>query len=51
MTPIVLASGRGSNIEDVDGNRFVDLVAGFGSVLLGHGAAAVNWQRSLVVRH
>lgn len=41
MTPIVLASGRGSNIEDVDGNRYVDLVAGFGSVLLGHGAASI----------
>jgi 4-aminobutyrate aminotransferase/(S)-3-amino-2-methylpropionate transaminase len=41
MTPIVLASGRGSNIEDVDGNRYVDLVAGFGSVLLGHGAPAI----------
>jgi 4-aminobutyrate aminotransferase/(S)-3-amino-2-methylpropionate transaminase len=41
MTPIVLASAEGSNIEDVDGNRYVDLVAGFGSVLLGHGAAAV----------
>jgi 4-aminobutyrate aminotransferase/(S)-3-amino-2-methylpropionate transaminase len=41
MTPIVLASGKGSNIEDVDGNRYVDLVAGFGSVLLGHGAAAI----------
>jgi 4-aminobutyrate aminotransferase/(S)-3-amino-2-methylpropionate transaminase len=41
MTPIVLASAKGSNIEDVDGNRYVDLVAGFGSVLLGHGAAPV----------
>lgn len=41
MTPIVLAAGRGANIEDVDGNRYVDLVAGFGSVLLGHGSASV----------
>ena len=40
-TPIVLASGRGSNVYDVDGNRYVDLAAGFGSVLLGHGATSV----------
>jgi len=34
--PIVYASGRGSNVVDVDGNRFVDLAAGFGALLLGH---------------
>ena len=39
--PIVLASGRGSNLHDVDGNRYVDLAAGFGAALLGHGATAV----------
>lgn len=41
MLPIVLASGKGSNLFDVDGNRYVDLAAGFGSVLLGHGAPSV----------
>jgi 4-aminobutyrate aminotransferase/(S)-3-amino-2-methylpropionate transaminase len=41
MIPIVLASGKGSNLFDVDGNRYVDLAAGFGSVLLGHGATSV----------
>jgi 4-aminobutyrate aminotransferase/(S)-3-amino-2-methylpropionate transaminase len=41
MAPIVLAWGQGSNLVDVDGNRFVDLAAGFGSVLLGHGDKAV----------
>jgi 4-aminobutyrate aminotransferase/(S)-3-amino-2-methylpropionate transaminase len=41
MTPIFFASGKGSNLFDVDGNRYVDLAAGFGSVLLGHGAASV----------
>lgn len=40
LAPIVLASGRGSNLYDVDGNRYVDLVAGFGSLLLGHGATS-----------
>src|SRR5262245_25688187 len=34
---IVYATGNGSNIFDLDGNRYVDLAAGFGSVLLGHG--------------
>jgi len=42
MAPIVLTSGRGSNLYDADGNRYVDLAAGFGSVLLGHGATAVS---------
>lgn len=35
---IVYASALGSNVVDVDGNRFVDLASGFGSILLGHGA-------------
>jgi 4-aminobutyrate aminotransferase/(S)-3-amino-2-methylpropionate transaminase len=35
-TPIVYASARGANVIDVDGNRFVDLAAGFGALLLGH---------------
>ena len=33
---IVYASGRGSNVVDVDGNVYVDLTAGFGALLLGH---------------
>lgn len=40
--PIVLASGKGSNLWDVDGNRYVDLAAGFGAVLLGHGPAGLT---------
>jgi 4-aminobutyrate aminotransferase / (S)-3-amino-2-methylpropionate transaminase / 5-aminovalerate transaminase len=42
LGPILLASGRGSNLYDVDANRYVDLAAGFGSVLLGHGATSVT---------
>lgn len=38
---IVLSSGRGSNVLDVDGNRYVDLAAGFGALLLGHGHESV----------
>jgi 4-aminobutyrate aminotransferase/(S)-3-amino-2-methylpropionate transaminase len=36
MAPVVYASGAGSNVTDVDGNRYVDLAAGFGALLLGH---------------
>jgi 4-aminobutyrate aminotransferase/(S)-3-amino-2-methylpropionate transaminase len=41
MLPIVLASGKGSNLFDVDGNRYVDLCAGFGALVLGHGPTPV----------
>jgi 4-aminobutyrate aminotransferase/(S)-3-amino-2-methylpropionate transaminase len=40
LGPILLASGHGSNVYDVDGNRYVDLAAGFGSALLGHCATS-----------
>jgi 4-aminobutyrate aminotransferase/(S)-3-amino-2-methylpropionate transaminase len=33
---IVFATGYGSNVMDVDGNRYVDLAAGFGALLVGH---------------
>ncbi|HET7539801.1 MAG TPA: aspartate aminotransferase family protein [Polyangiaceae bacterium] len=33
---IVYASAKGSNVIDVDSNRYVDLAAGFGALLLGH---------------
>jgi 4-aminobutyrate aminotransferase/(S)-3-amino-2-methylpropionate transaminase len=36
QAPIVYASARGSNVLDADGNRYVDLTAGFGALLLGH---------------
>jgi 4-aminobutyrate aminotransferase/(S)-3-amino-2-methylpropionate transaminase len=41
MTPIVLTRAVGSNVHDADDNRYVDLVAGFGAVVLGHGAAPI----------
>lgn len=34
--PVVYARGRGANVLDVDGNRYVDLTAGFGALSLGH---------------
>ncbi|HEY3233826.1 MAG TPA: aminotransferase class III-fold pyridoxal phosphate-dependent enzyme, partial [Polyangiaceae bacterium] len=33
---VVLCKGQGSNVLDVDGNRYVDLAGGFGAQLLGH---------------
>jgi glutamate-1-semialdehyde 2,1-aminomutase len=34
--PIYLTSGRGSEITDVDGNRYVDYHNGFGTMVVGH---------------
>jgi len=39
---IVFQTAKGVNVIDVDGNRYVDLAAGFGSLLLGHDAPAVR---------
>jgi len=39
---VVYATGRGCNVTDVDGNRYVDLAAGFGALLLGHVHPAVQ---------
>jgi 4-aminobutyrate aminotransferase-like enzyme len=36
QVPIVYERGEGPNVIDVDGNRYVDLAAGFGALLLGH---------------
>lgn len=48
QSPIVYARGVGSNVWDADGNRYVDLIAGFGALPLGHEhpaiAAAMNAQ-------
>ncbi|WP_157937739.1 non-ribosomal peptide synthetase, partial [Oceaniglobus roseus] len=34
--PVVAAKAKGAHIEDVDGNRFIDLVNGFGTTAFGH---------------
>ncbi len=39
--PIVWARARGANVEDVDGNVYVDLTAGFGVASIGHAHPAV----------
>src|SRR5882724_5831475 len=39
--PLVLASGSGAEVTDLDGNRYLDLTSSFGSVLIGHAEPAV----------
>ena len=39
--PIVWTRARGACVEDVDGNRFVDMTAGFGVASVGHAHPAV----------
>ena len=34
--PIAITHGKGAKIYDVDGNEYIDYVAGFGPMLLGH---------------
>ena len=40
--PIIYARGHGANVFDVDGNRYVDLTAGFGALLLGYAPNAAS---------
>ncbi|HWP08163.1 MAG TPA: aspartate aminotransferase family protein [Polyangiaceae bacterium] len=44
---IVYATAAGANVVDVDGNRYVDLAAGFGAELIGHAHPAVRRALSL----
>lgn len=51
--PIFWERGAGANVFDVDGNRYVDLLAGFGAACLGHGhpdlaAAAARQSQQLL---
>ncbi len=40
-TPVFFASGTGPFLDDVDGNRYIDYVASWGPMILGHAPAAV----------
>jgi amino acid adenylation domain-containing protein len=40
--PVVAAKAKGAYIEDIDGNRFVDLINGFGQTAFGHSPAFVT---------
>ncbi len=39
--PVVLASGAGARVVDVDGNEYIDYVGSFGPLILGHAHPAV----------
>ncbi len=39
--PVFLDRGRGSHVWDVDGTEYVDMHAGFGATLAGHGHPAI----------
>lgn len=41
-TPLAFASARGGHVVDVDGNEYVDYVAGYGPILLGHGFEPID---------
>jgi hypothetical protein len=45
--PIYIEKASGSKVVDVDGNVYIDLLAGAGSAILGHGPEAVR--RSLPI--
>lgn len=51
---LVLARGIGANLFDSDGNRYVDLAAGFGALLLGHShpdvLSAIERQSALLLQ-
>lgn len=40
--PVVWARARGAVVEDLDGNRFLDLTSGFGAASLGHTAPEIR---------
>ena len=42
FNPIVIASGQGAVIEDVDGNRYLDFAGGLGCLNIGHADPDVN---------
>lgn len=40
--PIAMTHGKGSKLYDVDGNKYIDYILGFGPMLLGHCPPAVD---------
>ena len=39
--PLILERGRGATVTDAEGHRFIDLIMGWGALLLGHAHPAV----------
>ncbi len=40
--PLYVSDGKGSHFFDIDGNEYIDYLAGFGPVILGHAYEAVD---------
>ncbi|MBL7224332.1 MAG: glutamate-1-semialdehyde 2,1-aminomutase [Candidatus Brocadiae bacterium] len=40
-TPVFMASGEGCRVTDIDGNTYIDYLASWGPLILGHAAPAV----------
>ena len=40
-TPVFMASGQGSRVTDIDGNTYIDYLASWGPLILGHAAPEV----------
>jgi glutamate-1-semialdehyde 2,1-aminomutase len=40
-SPVFIASAKGSQITDIDGNKYVDFVSSWGPMILGHANEAV----------
>lgn len=40
-SPLVIARGKGSHLWDIDGNEYLDYVASWGPLMLGHAPAAI----------
>jgi glutamate-1-semialdehyde aminotransferase len=40
--PIFLAGGSGAYVTDIDGNRYLDMLLGYGPMILGHACEAVD---------
>jgi glutamate-1-semialdehyde 2,1-aminomutase len=36
LTPLFIASGKGSKVTDIDGNTFIDYVGSWGPLIMGH---------------
>ena len=39
--PLFIAKGKGSKIQDIDGNKFIDYCCSWGPLILGHAPSAV----------
>lgn len=36
LTPVFIASGQGSRVQDLDGNEYIDYIGSWGPLILGH---------------